>query len=165
VVAVTTMIRRMDSGDVTPVADLEAKIFPQPWPPSVFAEEVERSDRIYLVAERGGFVVGYAGLLRVEEDAHIVTLAVDPPARGHGLGKLLMLRLIKAALEGGAVNLTLEVRVSNEAARRLYEEFGFEPVGVRRNYYRDEDALIMWAVDADSDEYKTRLDSIAEGAP
>ncbi len=163
-VAVTTRIRCMETGDVAPVAELEAKVFPQPWPASVFAEEVERSDRIYLVAERAGFVVGYAGLLRVEEDAHIVTLAVEPSARGQELGKLLLLRLVEAALEDGATNLTLEVRVSNEAARRLYEEFGFEPVGLRRNYYRDEDALIMWVVDANSAEYVARLAAIREAA-
>jgi len=160
VVAVTTSIRSMEDGDVAAVAGLEAEVFPQPWPITVFTEEVARSDRIYLVAEHAGFVVGYAGLLRVEEDAHIVTLAVAPSMRRQGLGKRLMLRLIRAALDGGAANLTLEVRVSNEAARRIYEEFGFEPVGLRRNYYRDEDALIMWAVDADSAEYRARLDEI-----
>ena len=155
----------MEPRDVDPVAGLEAQVFPQPWPASVFTEEVKRSDRIYLVAESAGLVVGYAGALRVEEDAHIVTLAVDQSVRGQGLGKELMLRLIEAALDSGAVNLTLEVRVSNEAARRLYEEFGFEPVGLRRNYYRDEDALIMWAVDANSAGYRERLDGIGETVP
>ncbi len=73
-----------------------------------------------------------------------------------------MLELADAALAANAAHLTLEVRVSNLAARRLYERFGFEPVGVRKNYYRTEDALVMWATDIDTPEYRDRLDAIRE---
>jgi ribosomal-protein-alanine N-acetyltransferase len=72
-----------------------------------------------------------------------------------------MLRLVSAALEAGARSLTLEVRVSNAAAQALYRRFGMAPVGVRKAYYVDEDALIMWAHEIDSDEYAQRLDAIA----
>ena len=73
-----------------------------------------------------------------------------------------MLALVDAALAAGARYLTLEVRVSNEGARRLYQRFGFAPVGVRKDYYRDEDALVMWATDIDGDGYAERIASIRE---
>ena len=64
------------------------------------------------------------------------------------------------ALEVGARHLTLEVRVSNSSAQGLYERFGFRPVGRRKNYYPDEDALVMWATDIDTDEYDVLLEGI-----
>ena len=114
-------------------------------------------------AEEGGAIVGYGGLLVVGEDTHIVTLAVEPGTRGQGLGTRLMLRLAEEALRAGAAHLTLEVRVSNQPAQSLYRRFGFETVGLRRHYYRDEDALIMWALDIDSEGYRRRLTEIREG--
>ena len=71
-----------------------------------------------------------------------------------------MLSLVDAAAIAGARHLTLEVRVSNEGARHLYQRFGFAPVGVRKDYYRDEDALVMWATDIDTDDYKGRIEAI-----
>ena len=94
------------------------------------------------------------------EDAHIVTLAVIPEERQKGVGSLLMVSLIQAAKQRGARNLTLEVRSSNQAAQRLYRKFGFEGVGLRRDYYRTEDALVMWAIDIDSAGYEGTLDEM-----
>jgi ribosomal-protein-alanine N-acetyltransferase len=71
-----------------------------------------------------------------------------------------MMALVDAALEADARHLTLEVRMSNQAAQRLYQRFGFAPVGLRKNYYRDEDALVMWAIDIDTDDYRDRLAAI-----
>jgi ribosomal-protein-alanine N-acetyltransferase len=99
----------------------------------------------------------------IGEDAHVTTVAVDRDAREGAIGTRLMLRLVDAALEWCARNLTLEVRASNTAAQALYRKFGMAPVGVRKNYYRDEDALIMWAHDIDGDEYRARLAEIREG--
>ncbi len=96
----------------------------------------------------------------VGEDAHIVTLAVTPNERRRGVGSLLMVSLIERAREHGARNLTLEVRRSNDAAQDLYRRFGFEEVGLRRDYYRTEDAVVMWAVDIDSDIYQGTLDAM-----
>jgi ribosomal-protein-alanine N-acetyltransferase len=93
----------------------------------------------------------------VEEDAHVTTLAVDPNVRRRRLGTRLMLELVDIALERGAKHLTLEVRMSNASAQALYQRFGFAPVGLRKNYYRDEDALVMWAIDIDTDEYAERI--------
>jgi ribosomal-protein-alanine N-acetyltransferase len=108
-------------------------------------------------------IIGYGGLLVIDEDAHITTLAVEPEARGQRLGKRLMLALVDQALGVGARHLTLEVRLSNSSAQGLYELFGFAPVGRRKNYYKTEDALVMWATDVDASDYADRLDSIRSG--
>ncbi len=153
-------MRAMTYRDVAAVATLERVVYPQPWSARTFYDELAQANRRYVIAERDGVLVGYGGLLIVEGDAHITTLAVDPAARRHRVGTLLMLELVERALVSGARHLTLEVRVSNSAARRLYERFGFAPVGLRKNYYRDEDALVMWATDIDDDEYADRVEAI-----
>jgi ribosomal-protein-alanine N-acetyltransferase len=73
-----------------------------------------------------------------------------------------MLALIDIALERGARHLTLEVRITNDAALGMYRKLGFASVGLRPNYYRDEDALVMWAVDADEAPFRRRLDRLRE---
>jgi ribosomal-protein-alanine N-acetyltransferase len=92
-------------------------------------------------------VVGYAGYWFVVDEAHISTIAVHPEWRGLGVGEQLLVSLLSHALDLGAVAATLEVRVSNTPAQNLYRKYGFEPVGRRRRYYRDngEDALLMTA--------------------
>ncbi len=158
-----TSIRLMSPDDIPAVAALEQRVFADPWSENAFREELATASRRYLVAEEGRAILGYGGLLVVEDDAHIVTLAVEPGTRGQGLGTRLMLRLAEEALRAGAAHLTLEVRVSNQPAQSLYRRFGFETVGLRRHYYRDEDALIMWALDIDSEGYQRRLAEIREG--
>lgn len=155
-------IRAMEVADIPMVHDIEVEVYPQAWSQNVFHDELARANRAYFVAEIGGAIVGYGGLMLVEEDAHVTTLAVAPAGRRHGVGTRVMLRLVDAALERGSRNLTLEVRVSNEGARRLYGRFGFAPVGMRKDYYRDEDALVMWAIDIDGDEYAQRIASLRE---
>jgi ribosomal-protein-alanine N-acetyltransferase len=73
--------------------------------------------------------------------------------------------LVEGALEAGAEHVTLEVRVGNLDARRLYSRFGFAPVGIRKGYYTDDDALIMWVTDADAPQYRARLRELREGSP
>ena len=159
----TAFIRPMGPDDVAAVALLEQRVFPDPWSENAFREELVAAGRRYLVVEEGGSLLGYGGLLVVGDDAHVVTLAVDPFFRERGLGTRLMLRLAEEARAAGAAHLTLEVRVSNHPAQSLYRRFGFETVGLRRHYYRDEDALIMWALDIDSEGYRRRLAEIREG--
>jgi ribosomal-protein-alanine N-acetyltransferase len=153
----------MGRADIPEVATLEAAVYPEPWSPRVFFDELSRTNRSYLVMEDDtGAIAGYGGLLVVEEDAHITTLAVAPPMRGRGLGSRLMLALVERALSVGARHLTLEVRVSNKPAQLLYERFGFSPVGKRKNYYLDEDALVMWATDIDAPGYAERIEGIRQ---
>jgi [ribosomal protein S18]-alanine N-acetyltransferase len=155
-------LRPMTVADVAAVADLERRCFDDPWSPAAFFEELATAGRVYLVLETEGRVTGYGGLMLVEGDAHIMTIAVAPERRGRGGGTALLMGLAEAALERSVSSLTLEVRVSNEAAAALYRKFGFVSVGLRPSYYRDEDALIMWVVDATRDEYRQRLDRIRE---
>ena len=155
-------IRKMVIADIPVVAELERAVYPQPWSMRVFVDELGLDSRTYVVAVADDAIVAYAGLLIVEDDAHITTVAVDPQARQKRIGTHLMIDLVDRALAIGAQHLTLEVRVSNSAARRLYERFGFAPVGVRKDYYRDEDALVMWAIDIDTQDYATRIADIRE---
>ena len=154
------LLRPMTLDDIPVVLELEQEIYPQPWSAGIFVDELSRGDRIYVVAESGEEIVGFAGLMLVAEDAHVTTLAVRSEQRKSGLGTRLMLELVDAALGRGARHLTLEVRAANRGAQRLYARFGLLPVGVRKHYYRDDDAVIMWANDIDQPEYAARLDSI-----
>ncbi len=155
-------IRPMVPADVEAALEIEQETYPEPWSEGVFADELGRDDRIYLAADLDGRLVGYGGLMVIGDEAHVTTLTVAPEARGSRIGTRLMLALARRAREAGARSLTLEVRVSNVAAQALYRRFGMAPVGVRKRYYRDEDALIMWAHDIDTDEYGRRLAEIEE---
>jgi ribosomal-protein-alanine N-acetyltransferase len=101
------------------------------------------------------------------DDAHVTTIAVDPAFHRHKIGTRLLLNLARQAIERGARNLTLEVRVSNTGAQAMYRKFGFHPAGVRKNYYveTNEDALVMWAEAIDSDGYAALLSRIEGEIP
>jgi len=162
-VAPSFSFRPMTIADIPAVLELERLTYPQPWSEGIFRDELNLTDRVYVLAERDGQMVGFAGLMLVEYDAHVTTLAVRSEARRGGLGTRLMLHLIEAGLDRGAQNLTLEVRATNAGAQRLYNRFGLVAVGVRKNYYRDDDAVIMWATDIDQPDYAERLDEIRAG--
>jgi ribosomal-protein-alanine N-acetyltransferase len=153
-------VRFMDVDDLDAVIALEGEIYSQPWSRQVFVDELAADHRIYLVAEIDDVIVGYAGLMVIVGDAHVTTVAVHDGARRHRIATRLMLDLVDGSLVLGARHLTLEVRVSNKGAQRLYARFGLAPVGVRKDYYVDEDALIMWVTDIDADEYRRRLAAI-----
>ena len=153
----------MTDADIPVVLDLEQATYPQPWSEGIFRDELGLENRVYVVAEHDGNLLGFAGLMLIEEDAHVTTLAVKSDFRKGGLGTRLMLQLIGAGLDRGARNLTLEVRATNEGAQRLYNRLGMVAVGVRKHYYRDDDAVIMWATDIDQHEYATRLQQIRAG--
>lgn len=109
--------------------------------------------------------MGYAGLLFSLTDGHITTIAVDPDRQGAQIGTRLLLVLLREAISRGATAVTLEVRASNVAAQALYRRFGFVPVGTRKGYYRnpDEDALVLWAHEVDTNDYRERLGEIEAG--
>jgi len=147
------------------VARIEADAYPKPWSSALFLSELaQRASRRYTVGLLGPLVVGYSGLMIVGEEGHVTTLTVDPPWHRHGVGTVLLADLARAAPALGVRHLTLEVRVGNDAARALYHRFGFAPVGVRKNYYAEtgEDAIVMWARDIDTDEYRARLVTLTE---
>jgi ribosomal-protein-alanine N-acetyltransferase len=150
------------------VMAIERQVYPRPWSPNLFISEMsELSNRAYLVARADREVVGYGGLICYGDEAHITTIAVDPEHHRGGIGTRLMHELISAAIEMGAGAVSLEVRVSNWGAQRLYGRYGFRPVGIRKNYYQEigEDALIMWVDDVKSPSYAARLEQIMQDAP
>lgn len=146
------------------VLRIEAQVYPRPWSVSLFMSELAlRGSRSYTVARVGGTTVGYCGLMLSGEDAHVTTVAVDPGWQRHQVGTRLMLHMAHSARQRGVRHMTLEVRVANQAAQGLYYRFGFQPAGIRKNYYSEtnEDALVMWANDIDTASYDARLTTIA----
>lgn len=142
------------------VMRIEAQVYPRPWSLPLFLSELNlRTSRIYYVARVNGVVVGYCGVMLVEGDGHITNIAVDRAWQRHHIGTRLMLNAARQAAARGATRLTLEVRMSNAGAQAMYRRFGFQPAGVRKNYYAEsrEDALIMWAYDIDTPQYAERL--------
>lgn len=148
-----TTIRPMDVSDIDAAAAMELDSRPRPWTVGVFRDELAADDRVYLVAEADDGVIGFGGVMLVGDEAHVTNLHVNETSRRRGIGRELMVSLVESAADRGARHLTLEVRVSNEAARSLYAAFGMVPVGVRPKYYGDEDALILWVHDIDRPDY------------
>jgi ribosomal-protein-alanine N-acetyltransferase len=144
------------------VLRIEAEVYPRPWSMSLFMSELGmRATRAYFVARVGRDVVGYTGLMLMGDDGHITTIAVDPAWHRHQIGTRLLLALVHEARAREALNLTLEVRVSNRGAQDLYRRFGFESVGVRKGYYAEnEDAMIMWSNGINVAEYAAHLSAL-----
>jgi ribosomal-protein-alanine N-acetyltransferase len=145
------------------VLRIESQVYPRPWSAALFLQEMARkTDRVYLVARWDAQVIGYGGVMLAPPEAHITTIAVDPAWHRNHVGTKLMLGLIDAATAKGARSVSLEVRKSNLGAQRMYERFGFRPVGVRRGYYVEtgEDAIVMWVEGIDLPKYEEVLDRL-----
>ena len=139
-------IEPMQLADLPFVQAIEKASFDTPWPGEAYRNEIE-TNRLaaYLVARVGDEVTAFGGMWLMVDEGHIITFAVHPAWRRQHIGGRLLLALLDLASQRGAHEATLEVRLSNLPARRLYEKFGFRPVGLRPRYYSDngEDALIM----------------------
>ena len=150
------------------VMAIERQVYPRPWSPNLFLSEMSESrNRCYLVARLDREVVGYGGLICYGEEAHVTNVAVDPLQHRRRIGSRILNDLIAAALDMGAEAISLEVRVTNWGAQRLYGRFGFRPVGVRKNYYQEinEDALIMWLDGMRTPEFRARVAEMLREAP
>lgn len=158
-------IEPMTLDDIEEVHDIERASFPIPWPIYAFRQELE-TNRLarYLVMRAGGQTVAYAGIWLMVDEAHVTTFAVLPSWRRRGLGARLMLAVLQLANDLHASVATLEVRLSNTAARTLYQRFGFRPVGVRPRYYSDnaEDALIMTTDLLTSPAMRNRIEAMTD---
>ncbi len=140
------IIRPMTAGDLDAVTAIEAATFARPWSRESFQQELERNVAArYLVAEKEGSVIGYAGAWIILDESHITNIAVTEAERGKGIGRKLTGQLLQYLSNLGAVYATLEVRESNIRAQNLYRSLGFIQVGKRKKYYEDnqEDALLM----------------------
>ena len=138
--------RRLEIRDLAGIEAIERRSYPTPWSRSMFAGELAKPASICLGAFVDEKLVGYMIISRYVDAWHVMNLAVDPDHRRHGIASLLLERLFETTDDGSRRGYTLEVRVSNDVAIRLYERAGFKPRGIRRGYYTDnrEDALIMW---------------------
>jgi len=115
-------------------------------------------------ATPGGFIAGYVATWFQGDEAHITEIAVRKNLQGNGLGELLLIGSVQASMERGSAVVTLEVRVSNFIAQRLYEKYGFKTVGRRKAYYHDnrEDALIMTTSPIHSPEYRRMFQELQQ---
>lgn len=163
-VTVDLTCRPLLATDLPAVMEIEATAFEQPWSAALFAEELAQPSRRYVGALVDDELCGYGGIMLVGEDATVLTLAVAPARRERGVASRILLELMSLAQRGGARHMTLEVRESNQPALDLYAKFGFQPAGRRKGYYTTEDAVVMWAVDIDSNDYRRRLTELREGA-
>ena len=143
------IFRKMTADDVETVAEIEFKSFSLPWTLEDFWHEVLNKDSESIVAEIDGKVVAYACVWISFDEADVANIAVAENFRGQGIGKKIFAEILRRVKLRGVNALTLEVRVSNTAAIKLYESFGLRSVGVRKKYYcnPEEDALIMWLLD------------------
>jgi ribosomal-protein-alanine N-acetyltransferase len=140
-------LRRLEAGDLDEIEAIERDSYPTPWSRSMFDAEMRKPSSLALGAftkENG--LVGYAFVSRYVDAWHVMNVAVVPDLRRRGIASALLERLFAVTSTDPRRGYTLEVRISNPGAIKLYERLGFEPRGVRRGYYTDnrEDALIMW---------------------
>ena len=184
-------VEPMQWGDVPQVMAIERRSFTLPWSEYTYRHELlDNRNAHYFVArrldghvpsrpaswrerflKRGLFkreekapIVGYGGFWIVIDEAHISTIASDAQWRGQGIGELMLLAMIERSIELGAHEVTLEVRVSNTVAQNLYRKYGFEDVGRRPGYYRDnnEDANLMTVANVHKAEYQAKLKALHE---
>ena len=140
-------IRPMTLEDIQGIYDLEVKCFKVPWTKEAFKNEVEKNKLAhYYVLSVDNKVIGYGGVWHIMDEGHITNIAIDPSYRNKGYGKFLMKSIMEESRKIGIDYMTLEVRVTNTSAIKLYEALGFKTSGIRPNYYTDnqEDAKIMW---------------------
>ena len=135
-------------GDMDDIFEIETLSFPSHWSYDALAVEVRRlrSYSRVLVARQRGSVIGYTVFWAVVDEAHILNFAVHPDRRRRGVGELMMRAIFREARRMRLKRITLEVRVTNDQARRLYEKMGFRILAIRKRFYEDngEDANIMW---------------------
>ncbi|MFU0826098.1 MAG: [Ribosomal protein S18]-alanine N-acetyltransferase [Lachnoclostridium sp.] len=140
------IIRSMKEKDLPAVYEMERSIFSRPWKISDFLESMKEEKNIYLVVEEMGEIAAYCGLWGVAGEGQINNVAVKEKFRKKGIAYSMLKELIERGRKKGLTDFTLEVRVSNLAAIKLYHKLGFQDAGIRKNFYEapTEDALIMW---------------------
>ena len=142
--------------DIDQIMSIEEEAFATPWSRQAFESELEPDSKAcYMVACDGNTVLGYMGAWFIVDEAHITNIAIHFAHRRRGIGNSLISSFVSYCAARGLKRMTLEVRVSNEAAIGLYKKHGFRALGLRKAYYSDnnEDAYLMWKeLTADADE-------------
>jgi ribosomal-protein-alanine N-acetyltransferase len=149
-------IRKMTPEDVEDVFELDQRSFTTPWPKKSFSFEVSenKAARLWVAEEENGGgkqIVGMIVCWLLVDEAHIATLAVDEDHRRQRIASALLCTALTAMMAEGAISAALEVRAGNAAAQSIYRRFGFQLVGRRPGYYKDngEDAILMTLRDLD----------------
>ena len=141
-------LRRLELRDLAAIERIERESYPTPWSRSMFASELAKPSSLSLGAfdRKTSELLGYLVISRYVDAWHVMNVAVAPAHRRRGIARTLLDNLFEQTAGDGRRGYTLEVRVSNTGAIKLYEALGFRARGVRRGYYTDnrEDALIMW---------------------
>jgi len=179
-IATRFLVRRMRLADIPQVLEVERQSFPSMWPSTAFRRELQQNRLAHYIVkhiltgddpaglpppqERAELITGFIGVWMLPDEMHIVTVAVRNSHRRQGIGEILLIAALDLARERAQPLVTLEVRVSNDAAIRLYEKYGFEEVGRRPRYYSDnhEDANILTANGVTTGEYGDRLATLRE---
>ena len=138
-------IRKMTRLDIEPVGEIEAISFGDPWSKKSMEDIFTYGDNHYYVAIEDNRIIGFAGIMKVLDEADLVNIAVNLIYRGKGVGKLLMEEILHQSKELNIAKITLEVRASNFSAIRMYNKFDFVHIATRKDYYVNpiENALIM----------------------
>lgn len=138
-------IRQMQLDDLEQVMEIENENFSVPWTETGFFTFLIREDTLFLVAQEKEEILGYCGVVMVQDEGDITNVAVKKSWQNQGVGKKLMKELVKSTEQEGVARLFLEVRASNEPALRLYRNMGFVQTGIRKNYYEEprEDGIVM----------------------
>lgn len=136
---------RLDERYLPEVMEIEKEAYPEPWTVGMFREEMRSTRSYFFLAFAHDRLVGYSGFWLVLDEAHITSMTVAQEFRSLGYGREQLNHLFATGEEHGVKTYTLEVRVSNDRARKLYESEGFRAVGVRKGYYSStrEDAIVM----------------------
>jgi ribosomal-protein-alanine N-acetyltransferase len=131
--------------DLPEVLAIEKASFQTPWSADLFSAEIRKPISVVRVVKKNGRVVGYLCSNIVLDEGHILNLAVHPEFRRHGIASRLIGEMLDIMAESSCRSVFLEVRISNEEARKMYEKFGFGLLATRRNYYVSpvEDAVVM----------------------
>ena len=138
-------IRKMELSDLEQIEDILESDFDDFWNASIFKQELQNENSYYLVAILDGEVVGFAGYMLILDEADITNVVVRKDMRNRGIATKLLERLLDLIEPMSKIELiTLEVNENNEPAIKLYEKFGFNQEGLRKNYYKDhQNALIL----------------------
>jgi ribosomal-protein-alanine N-acetyltransferase len=170
----------MREADVNTVQEIEREIFATPWPRNAYYRELaSRASAHYVVLRHEGMVepparfrlpdldptiVGYGGMWRMYDEAHITTIGVRRDIQHNGYGRILFAGLVQASYDMGAKWITLEVRTTNDNAMKMYEAFGFKVIGRRKGYYTDngEDAIVMWSDSIHSPRFRRAFEANLE---
>ncbi len=135
--------KKMDIQDLEEIKDVLLSDFDDFWSYEVLREELLSDSSLYIVAKKQNEIIGFAGIKIIIDEADIMNIVVKKSYRNNGIGSLLLENLILTSNKKNLNFINLEVDCKNTIAINLYKKFGFEEISLRKNYYKNNDAIIM----------------------